>query len=326
MLAMRLLVAEEDLADALGAARGGLLPRLGQAPLAHLYAAPQTKRALCARGVAARGLYPPGVDSPNYVKRIDPGSGAGRVRALAARAAAVWRAPEQRQLALALLAALGSALVLARVAEDYLTNDPLARWDVSFARWLSEHRESAVVDLFRVITIVGSPAFALALAIVVSVVLYRRRRIVDAAFLPLVLGGAELLNLVLKLAFHRPRPAVGFVHLDTYSFPSGHAMISTAAYGAFACLLWSRIDSRRAQTLMLAATVLVVTLICFSRLYLGVHYLSDVLAGVAGGATWLALSIALRTVYGGRLVARFTGSDADRVGRRLTRSRSSGIR
>jgi len=256
----------------------------------------------------------------SYATRIDPAGRAGRIRRIPARAAAVWRAPAQRQLALALLAAFGAAAVFARVAEDYLTNDPLARWDVSFAQWLAEQRGSAVLDLFRVITVFGSPAFALALATVVCVVLYRRRRLVDAAFLPLVLGVTELLNLVLKLAFQRPRPAVGFVHLDTYSFPSGHAMISTAAYGAFACLLWSRLESRRARTLMLAATFLIVTLVSFSRLYLGVHYLSDVLAGVAGGATWLALSIALRTAYGERLVARFTGSGADRVGRRLTRS------
>ena len=118
-------------------------------------------------------------------------------------------------MAFALLAALGGAVVFARITEDYLTNDPLVRWDVSFARWLSEHRGSALLDVFRAITVVGSPAFALALATVVCLVLYRRRRLVDAAFLPVVLGGAELLNLVLKVAFHRPRPAIGFVHLDT---------------------------------------------------------------------------------------------------------------
>lgn len=212
----------------------------------------------------------------------------------------MWRSPGQRQVAFALLAALGSAVVFARVAEDYLTNDPLARWDVSFARWLSEHRQEPVLDFFRAITVVGSPAFALAVASVVSLVLYHRRRLVDAAFLVLVLGGAELLNLVLKLAFHRPRPAVGFVHLDTYSFPSGHAMISAATYGAFAFLGWSRLDSRRARTLMVLATVLLVALISFSRLYLGVHYLSDVLAGVAGGATWLAVSVAVRGAYSER--------------------------
>jgi membrane-associated phospholipid phosphatase len=260
------------------------------------------------------------VDISSHVTRVDPGGRPGRVHAIPARAAAVWRIPEQRQVAFALLAALGGAVVFARITEDYLTNDPLVRWDVSFARWLSEHRGSALLDVFRAITVVGSPAFALALATVVCLVLYRRRRLVDAAFLPVVLGGAELLNLVLKVAFHRPRPAIGFVHLDTYSFPSGHAMISTAMYGAFAFLLWGRLDSRHAKTLVLAATSLVVTLICFSRLYLGVHFLSDVLAGVAGGATWLALSIALLTASGERFVARFTGSGVDRLGRRLTRS------
>jgi undecaprenyl-diphosphatase len=71
---------------------------------------------------------------------------------------------------------------------------------------------------------------------------------------------------------------------------------------------------------VLAATVLLVALIGFSRLYLGVHYLSDVLAGLAGGAVWLALAVALRTAYGERLAARFVGSGADRVARRLTRS------
>ncbi len=260
------------------------------------------------------------MESFSRMTRIDAGGRAHRAWRPAIWIAAVWHAPERRQAALALLAALGSALLFARIAEDYLTKDPLARWDVSFARWLSDHRGSAVLDLFRAITVVGSPAFALAIAGVVCVVLYRRRRLVDAAFLPLVLGGAELVNLILKLSFQRPRPEVGFVHLDTYSFPSGHAMISAATYGAFACLLWGRFDSRRARTLILASTALVVALIGFSRLYLGVHYLSDVLAGVAGGATWLALSLALRTAYGERLVARLTGSRADRFARRLTRS------
>ena len=264
--------------------------------------------------------YPAEVGSSSYVSRVDPSGRAGRARWLPARTALIWRAPRQRRLSLALLAAFGAAVVFARVAEDYLTNDPLARWDVSFARWLSKHQGSAVLDFFRVITVFGSPAFALALASVVCVVLLRGRRLVDAAFLPLVLGGAELCNLLAKLAFHRPRPAFGFVHLDTYSFPSGHAMISTATYGAFAWLLWSRLDSRRARTLMVTATVLVVALICFSRLSLGVHFLSDVLAGIAGGAFWLAVSIALRTAYGEQFAARFHDSRVDRLTRRIMRS------
>ncbi|MBA2462338.1 MAG: phosphatase PAP2 family protein [Actinobacteria bacterium] len=247
------------------------------------------------------------MDLSTHVRRLDPGGGASRLRDSAVRAAAVWHAPERRRLALAILVALGSALAFARIAEDYLTNDPLARWDVSFARWLSGERSGVGIDLFRVVTLLGSPAVALAVAAIVCFVLYRRRRLDEAALLIVVLGGAELLNLALKLAFHRQRPEVAFVQLDTYSFPSGHAMISTAVCGAFAYLLWGRLPSRRARVLVSAAFAVLAALIGFSRLYLGVHYLSDVLGGVAGGATWLAISIALRMVYGERLVRRFAG-------------------
>ena len=213
-----------------------------------------------------------------------------------------------------------AAFAFSRIAEDYLTNDPLVRWDLSFSRWLAGERTASGTDFFRVVTFFGSPAVALAVAAVVCVVLYRRRRLVDAALLPLVLGGAELLNLILKLSFHRARPEVAFVQLDTYSFPSGHAMISTAAYGAFAYLAWSHLRTRRRRLILVAGTVVLVALIGFSRLYLGVHYLSDVLAGTAGGVFWLAVSIALQTAYGERFAARFAGSRVDRLARRVTRS------
>ena len=239
---------------------------------------------------------------------------------IAAGLASTWHAPERRRLAFALAAAALSAVAFARVAEDYLTNDPLARWDVSFARWLAGERTTVGIEAFRVLTFFGSPAVALAIATVAFVVLYRRRRLVEAALLPVVLGGGELLNLVLKLSFQRPRPDVGFVSLDTYSFPSGHAMISTAAYGALAYLAWRHLRTRPGRLAVAGGTVVLVALICFSRLYLGVHYLSDVLAGIAGGTFWLALSIALQTMYGERFAARFTGSRADRLGRRITRS------
>jgi undecaprenyl-diphosphatase len=242
---------------------------------------------------------------------------AGRV---AARGATAWQTPQQRRLLLALASAFLAALAFAHIAEDYLTNDPLARWDVQFARWLAAERTWLGIDVFRVLTFFGSPAVALAISAAVFFVLYRRRLLVQAALLPLVLGGAELLNLILKLSFHRARPEVAFVQLDTYSFPSGHAMASAAAYGAFAYLAWPRIRTRGRRVLLIAVTSLFVALICFSRLYLGVHYLSDVLAGFAGGVFWLSVSIAVLTLYGERFAAWFAGTRADRLGRRLTRS------
>lgn len=237
------------------------------------------------------------------------------VHRIAARTVSAWRTPRERRLGLALIVAAAAAVGFARVTEDYLTNDPLARWDVSFARWLAGERDGVGTDVFRAITFVGSPAFVLALCALVCLVLYRRGRIADAVFLPLVLGGAELLNVILKLGFHRPRPEFAFVHLDTYSYPSGHAMISVAGYGALV-LLWGRLGSWRSRALMSGSAALLVGLICFSRLYLGVHYLSDVLAGIAGGVFWLATAVALHTLYGDRAAAWLGGTRVDRLVRR----------
>ena len=234
--------------------------------------------------------------------------------------ASLWRNPNHRSLTLAVAAALLAAAAFARVAEDYLTNDPLARWDVRLARWLAGERSSVGNDFFRVLTYVGSPAAALAISFIACVVLYRRRRLAEVALLTVVLAGGELLNVILKLAFHRPRPEVAFLHLDTYSFPSGHAMLSTAAYGTLAYLAWSRWRTTPARVAVVLGAVVLVGLISFSRLYLGVHYLSDVLGGAAGGVFWLAVSIALYTLYGERFARRFANSSVDRFARRITRS------
>lgn len=260
------------------------------------------------------------MDLPAYARGMDGGTTRRAAGRTAAVIASLWHEQKQRRLAVALVAALLSAIVFARIAEDYLTNDPLARWDVSFARWLSGERSTLGIDLFRVLTFFGSPAVALAIATVACLVLYRRRLLAEAALLPVALVGGELLNLILKLSFHRARPEVGFVHLDTYSFPSGHAMISTAAYGALAYLAWDYFRTRRGRLSLIAGTLILVALICFSRLYLGVHYLSDVLAGVAGGAFVLAVSIVIQTAYGERFAVRFAGSRADGLARRATRS------
>jgi undecaprenyl-diphosphatase len=217
------------------------------------------------------------------------------VRRLVRRTVAAWQTPAQRRLLLAVGWMLLAAAAFGHIAEDYLTNDPLARWDVEFARWLAGGRTTAATDVFRAVTFFGSAACVFGLAAVVSLALYRRRRRLEAVLVALVVVGAEVLNVILKLTFHRPRPEFALVHLDTYSFPSGHAMMSTALYGTLAYLAWGRVRTPRRQALLILGAAVFVGSICFSRLYLGVHYLSDVLAGVAGGVFWLAASVALVT-------------------------------
>lgn len=244
----------------------------------------------------------------------------GRVRRVLDFALLTWQRPERRNIVLALAAALVAAIAFAQITEDYLTNDPLARWDVSFAHWLAERRTGAAVDLFRTITWLGSPLAGLVLGAALCVFLYRRRHVVEAGLLVLVVGGDELLNVILKLSFHRHRPEVAFVQLDTYSYPSGHAMMATAFYGACAYLLCRRLPGIWPRVAVVGGAVALVIVLGFSRLYLGVHYLSDVLGGYAGGAFWLALSIAFALACGERLARRFDGSRADRLLRLLTRS------
>jgi undecaprenyl-diphosphatase len=210
------------------------------------------------------------------------------------------REPRLRALAVYAAAFVVSLVAFARVAEDYYTGDPLAIWDVHFAVWLHNHTTGGLVTVFELVTLAGNAVVLSAIVLSVGVVLWRRGRPNDAAFLVVTFVGAEVVNGALKLVFHRPRPELAFLHLDTYSFPSGHSTAATAAYGALAFLLWPEVQTRRRQVALVVAAVCLIALIGFSRLYLGVHYLSDVLGGFALGATWLSLCLFARAYLGDR--------------------------
>src|SRR5215212_1350852 len=109
---------------------------------------------------AADDYGSPRMELPVYAKLLE-GTAPGRAAHNAALVViSAWRTPRQRRLGIALAAAALSAIAFARIAEDYLTNDPLARWDLTFARWLAGERSTFGTDLFRVVTFVGSPATA----------------------------------------------------------------------------------------------------------------------------------------------------------------------
>jgi membrane-associated phospholipid phosphatase len=210
------------------------------------------------------------------------------------------REPRLRALVAYAIAFAASIVAFARIAEDYLTGDPLADWDVRFAVWLHDHTTSDVVAVFKLVTQAGNAVVLGALVLCVGAVLWRRGAANDAALLGAVVFGAEAVNAALKLAFHRPRPELAFLHLETYSFPSGHSTAATAAFGAVAFLLWPRAGTVRRRVALVMAAVGLICLVGFSRLYLGVHYLSDVLAGFALGAVWLSLCLFTYAFFGDR--------------------------
>jgi undecaprenyl-diphosphatase len=119
--------------------------------------------------------------------------------------------------------------------------------------------------------------------------------------LALAVGGAMLLNLVLKSAFERLRPRFEnpVLFLETYSFPSGHTAASVAFYGVLAAFLVSRFHDPRRRAASVVGAIAGVALVAASRVYLGAHYLSDVLAAICSSTVWVVLCLA-----GGHAVVR----------------------
>jgi membrane-associated phospholipid phosphatase len=217
-----------------------------------------------------------------------------------------------RALGLPLLAAL---LILAASlwAFGYIVDEQIlegeTRTDERLAAWLHGRATDPFTDVFRAITWTGNFVTLLVVTIVAVVVLWRRRRQTDALFVALAFLGAQVLSNGMKLGFRRERPFFSdpLATESTFSFPSGHALVSLAVYGSIALLLARRISSPPKRLLVLGGAGLLVLAIGFSRLYLGVHFLSDVLAGFAAGTAWLALLYAALEVRS-RYISRYLAS------------------
>jgi membrane-associated phospholipid phosphatase len=195
---------------------------------------------------------------------------------------------------LAVAAFLQSVATFALLAQAYATRSPLVQVDAQLADTLHANLVPSATTTFAAVTTFGSTPVLALVASTVAAYLVRRGRRLDAALLAVTLGGAQLLTWILKAIFERPRPSFEdpVATASWFSFPSGHALSSIAVYGALAYLIVGGGRSSQARALV-AGLALLVALIGFSRLYLGVHYLTDVLAGYSAGLAWLLLAIGL---------------------------------
>jgi undecaprenyl-diphosphatase len=187
-------------------------------------------------------------------------------------------------------------VVLAVVHAD----EPLVRWDERVAHWVATELPSALEWLARPFTWLGG---SVGLAVVlgpVCVGLVRRARVGDAALVALGVVGIEVLVAVLKTVFDRPRPDIDpVVRLPaSASFPSGHAASAVVAAGVVVALLGAAGGARSRRHRALAAATLTVFAIGLSRVALGVHYVSDVVAGWCLGGAWLAACLLVRGALG----------------------------
>jgi undecaprenyl-diphosphatase len=206
-------------------------------------------------------------------------------------------------LTVGLVAAAGCLWLFGGLAEDILTNDPLVRYDRAIADYLHGVATPTLTTFFLVVTALGSIETIALLGIIIAAVLAWRRQWLYLGTWIVAVGGSVALDRLLKELFARPRPF--FEHpllLETsYSFPSGHAMESFVLYGMLAYFAVLALKTWRARTAVVFGAALLVLLIGFSRMYLGVHYFSDVVAGYAAGGVWLsALITGTETVRRGK--------------------------
>lgn len=197
-------------------------------------------------------------------------------------------------LTLGFFISVGALWLFGGVTEDVVHHDPLTAVDLELASWFRVHATQTLDRIGVAVTLAGSPvAMAVLAAIVAAVLAYKRWWITLAGWAAAFAGGGAL-NWALKRIVHRARPtgSQGFLYGTSFSFPSGHAMGALIGYGMLAYLLvafWH--PARRHRTTILTIAFVLTLLIGISRLYLGVHFLSDVIAGYAAGAVWLAVCV-----------------------------------
>jgi len=199
-------------------------------------------------------------------------------------------------LIIGLLVLAAGGWVFGALAQEVAEDD--TGLDNRIADELHEHATRPLTEFFEAVTTLGNGIVLAGVAAIAAYLLARRRYYAEAVLMVLAYVGAEVLSYSLKLAFRRDRPFFTdpLATVSTYSFPSGHATVSVAVYGAL-CLVLVRRLTGPARLVCFAAAVLLVSLIGFSRLYLGVHFLSDVLAGFSVGLAWLALCVVVLDLH-----------------------------
>lgn len=189
-------------------------------------------------------------------------------------------------LSMAALAGFGS------LASQIALQGKVIALDTALAEALAQQRSPLGQQAFRALTMLGSVPVLTLVGFGAALVLVWLRQWLLVLGVVLAMGGGGLLNLELKALFQRTRPETidPSLLVSGWSFPSGHAMGSLIGYGivAYLLVLWL---PRHWDRLIIAASAALVLLIGFSRLYLGVHYLSDVIAGYAAGSVWLVVCI-----------------------------------
>jgi undecaprenyl-diphosphatase len=197
---------------------------------------------------------------------------------------------------------LASGAVLYGLAEfhEEISETWLRNMDRNVMELMHVHTSQTMTVIMFALTVIGSIQTVVLGVSLIALWLWHRDRKGEALLLILAVGGSAAMNVGLKLYFHRHRPDVAWalVRESSFSFPSGHSVAAISLYGILAYLLMNWAKSATARGAVLGTMILLVLGIGLSRIYLGVHYPSDVAAGYLAGLIWLL------TIIGSDLMSR----------------------
>lgn len=197
-------------------------------------------------------------------------------------------------LTIALIYALG---MFGGIVEDIINSDSIVTADVRLENLIAVFRSTALTKFFFWVTLLGKWETILMFTIATITILWikNKRNYITPLLLSII--GSEVFTFLGKIILHRSRPDVALYTENTFSFPSGHATIAMSFYGFLTYLLIRNFSKWKHKTNIFFGGFAIIILIGFSRLYLGVHYLSDVFGGYLSGAIWLIIAISLSEYF-----------------------------
>lgn len=177
----------------------------------------------------------------------------------------------------------------------FINSRNVVQLDQMMINFIQGFESPILTSIMKFFTYIGSFKIVAAFALLFSFLLYRlTKNHAELTLFVTVVVGTPLINAVLKNYFHRDRPAIHqLIEIGGYSFPSGHAMNAFVVYGIISFLLWRYIPNIVGRSTLILCSTIFIIMIGTSRIYLGVHYPSDIIGGYSAGGVWLALSIGI---------------------------------
>ena len=188
---------------------------------------------------------------------------------------------------------VSASIVFALIAASVATTAPILKQDLQVSVWLHTHGSPVFTAFLYAITQLHSPLGMCIMAALLCIWLWRRHHHYWTLSLALAVPGGMLVNTAIKYLFDRARPSWEdpLFTLSSASFPSGHTAGATLFYGFIAAYMVWHLKKAWERALVVAGCALMVAVVGFSRIYLGVHYLTDVLAAISMSIVWLVICL-----------------------------------